>query len=188
MKKWLFAVIALMGMSLWAVPESDFYAVTTQYRGHNILTTADTNLSVRQVSSSGYDAFGYFVFDSSALPTSASSLDLKQLTFDSAGLANIGNVNANTDIGFWMTTSEGTVYSIQTLNEQNFNAIKRQGFYDGEPLLRMGTYDNHPMDNIKFIIDAGPAKPTGQPLPGVLISAFLGLASLAGWKFGRKKS
>jgi len=194
MKKLLLAVIMLAGINSWAqfgtqYSTGDFYILTTQYGGHNLKTTSDTNLSITRLSTTGYDSFGYFTFDSSALPSSGSSLDLKTLTFDSAGVANIGNLSANTNVGFWMTTAKGTTYSIQSLNKNYFYASKGYEYTStGEPILRMGTYENYSLDNIRYTVEGGPAKPTGQPLPGVLISAFLGLASLAGWKFGRKKS
>ena len=192
MRKLLVLILSFMtGTALWAGWGSqynygDFYTISDN-GGKHIVTTSDTYLSISKISSTGYDAFGYYTYAKGTTP-SLNSVELKSLTFDKNGAASIGNVDKNTEVGFWISNANGTTYSTQSWNKNWFYATNVMAYSStGDPIFSAGTYWDYNLNTLKFTITGSKAKPVGQPLPGVLASAVIGLASLTGWKFRRKK-
>lgn len=181
-------LLTAMGLNAgWGTQYSDgdFYKISTAV-GHNLVTTANTDLTVTRLSSHNYNDFGYFTFDSNK-----NILSQGVLNFGSGNTATISNLNAGTNVGFWISTSTGTTYSVQSMNTNYFYAMNRYE-YDaaGEAIFRMGGYGNYSVDNIRFTVTgSSPSpQPSGQPLPGVILTALvaMGCGSFALRKKRRK--
>ncbi|NCB09857.1 MAG: hypothetical protein EOM73_17085, partial [Bacteroidia bacterium] len=132
----------LMSVSVcsFACYESDWsnwnYYTITQNWGTNVKTTKDTNLSVKLLSSQPYNSFGYFTFNNHY-----NILTKEKLTFDSNGVANLGNFDNNTRVGFWLETASGTVYSLQNYNAWAWDAGEIVRFdASGNPVYQMGAW------------------------------------------------
>ena len=188
MKKLIIFIAMLAGLCAWAGKTDDasydsFYSVSGEkhkgndYYGYHLTTKKDTFLTVQLVSTTGYDSFGYFTYDSSGITKTNS------LAFDSKGTAAIGNVADQTNVGFWMKADGVTYYSLDSMNSQAItNVYNKNSTIFTTAEISGGKWS----DGIAFKVKAEKAKPVGQPLPGVLASALIGLAGLTGWKFRRK--
>ncbi len=156
--------------------------------GPNILINETTGLTVSEISSRSYNAFGYFTYN----PANGAILEEHGVTFDNEGKAYIGEFETGERVGTWLSTDNGKFYSVPKLNESN----QHRATYLGDT----------PEGNLKIGLEGGPKwsgtdyremvvafeptehAPAGQPLPGVFISALigLGLTGLAGIKKHKK--
>ena len=190
-KKLVMLFLAVAGFSLAAVPaptpsidasRNSFYSVTygSQY-GYSLTTKKDAALSIQRTWTDGYDAFGYFTYDNKGQIVSKDAIK-----FNKSGYADLGNFDQGTNVGFWLNNDGTTYYSVNKMN--GWNNYYVDNAYD----KKNGTFESVTNNGwwytggIDFKVNA--AKPVGQPLPGVLLSAIIGLASLTGWKLRAKKS
>ncbi|MDD3118922.1 MAG: hypothetical protein PHQ27_07080 [Victivallales bacterium] len=188
MRKLIIFIVMLAGACVWAGATDDasydsFYRVKGEkqhghyYYGYNLTTKTDTFLSVLQLKTTGYDAFGYFTFDKTGIT------GMNELAFNSGNTADIGNVASGTNVGFWMKSDGVTYYSLDSMNTTPIiNTYDKNSTIFTTAEISSGTWS----DGIEFKVKAEKAHPVGQPLPGVLLSTAIGLAGLAGWKLRRK--
>ncbi|MDD3118659.1 MAG: hypothetical protein PHQ27_05745 [Victivallales bacterium] len=187
MKRWLILFLLAAGtIGLWAdstVPDrSSFYRVNYGCNyGYSITTKKDADLSARQLWSYGYDSFGYFTFD-----RNYNIITQNSLVFDKNNYAAIGKFDQGTNIGFWLENDGNTYYSVNGYNGPN-NRWVDNTYYSREKVFESTTNNCcWYTGQIDFQVDA--KSPVGQPLPGVLISAVIGLAGLTGWRLRRRNS
>ncbi|MDD5598484.1 MAG: hypothetical protein PHV82_11105, partial [Victivallaceae bacterium] len=145
-------------------------------------------LTVTQLYSENYSAFGYFTYN----PFTGAILERQAVTFDGTGSAYIGQFEAGTYVGTWLTTAVGTSYSVPSLNTWGMQRATYLGdTAEGNMIIGlegdsiwMGT------DYREMVVAIEPTEhaPAGQPLPGVIISALIGLgvAGAAGVKKSKK--
>ncbi|MDD5599173.1 MAG: hypothetical protein PHV82_14600 [Victivallaceae bacterium] len=156
--------------------------------GPNVRVNETIGLTVTQLYSENYSAFGYFTYN----PFTGSILEQQAVTFDDTGSAYIGQFEAGTYVGTWLTTDVGTSYSVSSLNAWGMQRATYLGDtaegnmvvgLEGDPIWQ-GT------DYTEMVVAIEPTEnaPAGQPLPGVIISALIGLgvAGAAGVKKNKK--
>lgn len=156
--------------------------------GPNIKIMETTGLTISHISSQKYNAFGYFTYN----PTNGTILEEHGVTFDNEGKAYIGEFAEGTRVGTWLSTDNGKFYSVPRLNESNqYRAAYLGDTSEGN--LKIGLEGGHKWsgtDYREMIVAFEPTEhaPTGQPLPGVFISALigLGLTGIAGLKRHKK--
>ena len=142
--------------------------------GPNILINETTGLTVSHISSGDYNAFGYFSYN----PTTGAFAE-NTINFDSAGQAYIGEFEEGTYVGTWLSSDYGKFYSIPSLNQGNaYRAAYLGDTPEGN--LKIGMEGGHPWGGTNYnemVASFEPTQhaPAGQPLPGVLISALIGL-------------
>ena len=156
--------------------------------GPNIKVLETTGLTVSHVSSREYNAFGYFTYN----PTNGAILEEHGVTFDNEGKAYIGQFEEGTHVGTWLSTDNGKFYSIPALNESYDHRATYLGD-TSEGHLKIGLEGGHKWsgtDYREMVVAFEPTEhaPAGQPLPGVFISALigLGLTGIAGIKRHKK--
>lgn len=142
--------------------------------GPNILINETTGLTVTNISSREYKAFGYFTFnDNGAI------IEQQEVTFGDDGSTYLGEFEEGTKVGTWLTTEAGTFYSVPILNE----SYQHRATYLGdtpEGNLKIGLEGGQQWcgsDYREMVVAFEPTEhaPAGQPLPGVIVSALIGL-------------
>ena len=142
--------------------------------GPNILINETTGLTVSHISSGNYNAFGYFSYN----PNTGAFTE-NAINFDSSGQAYIGEFQEGTYVGTWLSSDYGKFYSIPSLNQGNaYRAAYLGDTPEGN--LKIGMEGGHPWGGTNYnemVASFEPTQhaPAGQPLPGVLISALIGL-------------
>lgn len=144
------------------------------YGGPNILINETVGLTVTHISSGDYNAFGYFSYN----PTTGAFTE-NAINFDSAGQAYIGEFEQGTIVGTWLSTDYGKFYSMPQLNQDGAYKVAYLGDTP-EGNLKIGLEGSHPWAGTEYnemVASFEPTQhaPAGQPLPGVLISALIGL-------------
>ncbi|MDD5697847.1 MAG: hypothetical protein PHH77_04455 [Victivallaceae bacterium] len=145
--------------------------------GPNILVNQTTGLNISYVysNSNGYNAFGYFTYsgDTGAI------IEQQTVNFGSDGSAYIGQFESGTHIGTWLNTDYGTFYTIPSLNDPyGFRARQMLYPFEGNPVIGLeGGPTTWFADYRELVVSFKPVDhaPTGQPLPGVLLSGLIGL-------------
>ena len=156
--------------------------------GPNVRVLENTGLTVTRLASKEYSAFGYFTFDQNT----GAILESQEISFDNGDSVFIGDFAEDSNVGLWLTTDYGTSYTVSDMNDYNrYRAAYLGDTSEGDMVL--GLEGGHPWfgtDYTEMIvsIEPGTSAPAGQPLPGVLVSALIGLgvAGVAGFKKRRK--
>jgi len=144
--------------------------------GPNILINETTGLTVTHISSGNYNAFGYFSYNPATRAFTENAIN-----FDSAGQAYIGEFQEGTYVGTWLSSDYGKFYSVPALNDPNNNPYRATYLGDTpEGNLKIGMEGGYKWGGTRYdemVASFEPTKhaPAGQPLPGVLISALIGL-------------
>ncbi len=154
--------------------------------------SAEVSLYLQSGMPNGAVDFGYVVFnESTGNQGGATPAALVPLTFNDAGYATIGGFNDGDTIAFWTRDAEGNVtYSAEIAGgEGNYNSA----FFDQvkQNEVFVPNYD-HKINQLTMtsagttfsfsvVLNQGGAgsSPSGQPLPGILATAGVGIAAAA---------
>jgi len=142
--------------------------------GPNILINETTGLTVTRISSGNYNAFGYFSYN----PATGAFTE-NAINFDNTGQAYIGEFERGSYVGTWLSSDYGKFYSVPALNQGHaYRAAYLGDTPEGN--LKIGMEGGHPWGGTNYdemVASFEPTQhaPAGQPLPGVLISALIGL-------------
>ena len=157
--------------------------------GPNVRVLENTGLTINRLYSKEYSAFGYFTFDRNT----GAIFESQEISFDNGDSVFIGDFAEGSNVGLWLTTDYGTSYTVPGMNDYNQSRATYLGdTVEGGDMV-LGLEGGHPWfgtDYTEMIvsIEPGTSAPAGQPLPGVLVSALIGLgvAGVAGLKKRRK--
>ncbi|MFA6714175.1 MAG: hypothetical protein WC082_06915 [Victivallales bacterium] len=185
------AMVALV-FSVNAEPTHGWYGkpITLDWNsgGPNVRVNETVGLTITKLYSENYSAFGYFTYN----PFTGSILEQQTVTFDDTGSAYIGQFEAGTYVGTWLTTDVGTSYSVSSLNTWGMQRATYLGdTAEGNMVVGLeGDSIWQGTDYTEMVVAIEPTEnaPAGQPLPGVIISALIGLgvAGAAGVKKNKK--
>ena len=144
--------------------------------GPNIKVNETTGLTVTRLYSQNYSAFGYFTYN----PVTGAVIQEQAVDFSNGDSVYIGEFEAGTRVGTWLTTDEGKFYSIPGLNEgYEYRAAYLGDTRDGDLVVGLeGGNSWHGTQYDEMVVSFTPGEgqaPTGQPLPGILISSLIGL-------------
>jgi hypothetical protein len=147
--------------------------------GPNIKVLEQTGITVTRLYSENYNAFGYFTYD----PFTNNLIESHEISFADNDSAFIGYFAADTNIGTWLSTDEGTFYSMPSMNKRHeYRAAYLGDTMEGDMVIGLeGDHRWSGTDYREMIVAIEPDThaPAGQPLPGLLISTLLG-AGVAG--------
>jgi hypothetical protein len=158
--------------------------------GPNVSINETVGLTFTRISSDSYSAFGYFTYN----PYTGAILDQQTISFADSDSVYAGEFEAGTRVGTWLTTDYGTSYSVPSLNQWGMQRATYLGD-TAEGNMTIGLEGDHPWSGTDYrdmVVAIEPTEhaPAGQPLPGVIISALIGLgvAGAAGAKKRKKIS
>lgn len=159
------------------------------YGGPNVKVLENTGLTITRLHSKEYSAFGYFTFDQNT----GAILESQEVSFDNGDSVFIGDFAEGSNVGLWLTTDYGTSYTVPGMNDYDqYRATYLGDTVDGGHMV-LGLEGDHPWFGTDYsemivAVEPGTSAPAGQPLPGVLLSALIGLgvAGVAGLKKRRK--
>lgn len=177
MKKFLTAIVFAFTFAMFFTPAKAMFTPGGESYdiyfsgGPNIEITKTTGLTLTKVQSKKYKAFGYFTFD----PLTGDVLTKEAITFDGNNPTYIGTFEEGTHVGLWMNPKKNREYS--TNDDWWYNRTDLVAFTgNNEPIIGFETGHNWKYDDMMVSIgETDPHAPTGQPLPGILISSLLGL-------------
>ncbi len=120
------------------------------------------------------ESFGYFTLDSDGKILTTQELNVKPNTT----VATV-ELKAGDKVGFWMKTDKGkqTYYSVNALNKNGTNYFNDYLTKDGKVLFGFGN-DKWDSRVLSFSVAYTNDGPSGQPLPGILITLLIGGSAL----------
>lgn len=161
--------------------------------------SATVSLYLQNGAPNGAVDFGYVVFnESNGNKGGTVAGDLVSLTFNDAGYATIGGFNDGDTIAFWTRDADGNVtYSADltggegTYDKSFFDRVKQNEVfvpdYDHKINQLTMTSDGTTFSFSVVLNDGGAGSaPSGQPLPGLLVTAGAGL-SAAGIAYRKRR-
>lgn len=178
---------------------------TTLGQWHSMFNVNDTNkggtyvemkgsgtvsLYLQNGAPNGAVDFGYVVFnESNGNPGGTVAGDLVSLTFNDAGYATIGGFKDGDTIAFWTRDVNGNVtYSANltggegTYDNSFFDGVKQNEVFvpDYDHKINQLTMSaDGTTFSFSVVLNEGANAPSGQPLPGLLLTAGAGLSAAA---------
>lgn len=156
--------------------------------GPNVRINETVGLTFTKIYSENYSAFGYFTYN----PLNGAIIEQQAISFADSNSVYVGQFEAGTRVGTWLTTDYGTSYSLSSLNPWGMQRATYLGDTP-EGNMMIGLEGDSPWmgtDYREMVVAIEPTEhaPAGQPLPGIIISALIGLgvAGAAGAKKHKK--
>jgi len=142
----------------------------------------DSNLSLNFLTNPYYSPNGYVITDWAKLTVQITDGTTGDKTFRDVEITgttvNIGDFLAGDSLFFYVSGSQGTTYTTEEkhIGYQTWD----QSTETPESLFFDGNYGewNSQYAQLTFRIDGSALSPSGQPLPGVAVSMFLGSAGI----------
>ncbi len=186
MGKYVFSVAALL-FTTTAFASFQFDVSNETFKTNNagyleILQPSVLNISYNSPESKfgQVQSFGYFTLDENGKILTTQELNVKPNT-------TVATVELQTGdkVGFWLKTDKGTqtYYSVNAFNKNKTNYFNDYLTKDGSILFGFGN-DKWDSGVLSFSVAYTNEGPSGQPLPGILVTLLLGgsALALAKWK------